>query len=190
MPTKLHLGFGVAGCRRTRCPAGARPGQRAASPLRRVAHRGLHGAAVGPAVLAGRDSFSPTGVSADGSVIVGASDSALGNGAFLWTAAGGLVSLGFLPGRDSSGATGVSADGSVVVGGNFSSEKGSATADVLRAPAVGGVVGRGAVLGGGSSCLATGVSADGSVVVGASDSALGNEAFRWTAAGGMRSLHD
>jgi probable HAF family extracellular repeat protein len=55
--------------------------------------------------------------SADGSVVVGYSNSNLvGTEAFRWTAGGGMVGLGLLPGGHQSVATGVSADGSVVVG--------------------------------------------------------------------------
>src|SRR5262245_47092881 len=70
----------------------------------------------------GLSSFA-TGVSADGSVVVGSSSSATSGPnpddreAFRWTAATGMVGLGFLPGGtfSDSGAFGVSADGSVVV---------------------------------------------------------------------------
>jgi probable HAF family extracellular repeat protein len=58
----------------------------------------------------------PTGVSADGSVVVGFSS----NKAFRWTAAGGMVDLGALPGDDVPYslyyANGVSHDGRIVVG--------------------------------------------------------------------------
>lgn len=57
------------------------------------------------------------GVSADGSVVVGASTYGGNIGqAFRWTSATGMVALGVLPGDWSSTATAVSADGSVVVG--------------------------------------------------------------------------
>jgi uncharacterized membrane protein len=65
--------------------------------------------------LPGDTSSSATGVSADGSVVVGSS----GNQAFRWTQSSGLAGLGFLPGGGSSSAAGVSADGSVVVGESF-----------------------------------------------------------------------
>ncbi|HEX6962932.1 MAG TPA: hypothetical protein VF175_13765 [Lacipirellula sp.] len=60
-------------------------------------------------------------VSADGSVIVGASTSTASGvsdlEAFRWTAGGGMVGLGDLPGgRFDSFATGISANGSIVVG--------------------------------------------------------------------------
>ena len=55
-------------------------------------------------------------MSANGSVVVGISDSASGFEAFRWTKAGGMVGLGFLPGDVESDAFGVSADGSVIVG--------------------------------------------------------------------------
>jgi probable HAF family extracellular repeat protein len=62
---------------------------------------------------------SASGVSADGSVVVGGSSSAPGQQAFRWTQSGGMVGLGRLPGNTSafySKANGVSDDGSVVVG--------------------------------------------------------------------------
>jgi probable HAF family extracellular repeat protein len=56
------------------------------------------------------------GVSEDGSVVVGISNSASGFEAFRWTQADGMVGLGFLAGGVESEAFGVSADGSVIVG--------------------------------------------------------------------------
>jgi probable HAF family extracellular repeat protein len=52
------------------------------------------------------------------------------------------------------------------------------------------MIGLGDLPGGGFSSSANGVSADGAVVVGYSVSALGIEAFRWTASGGMIGLGD
>jgi len=51
-------------------------------------------------------------------VVVGFSNDASGHGfkAFRWTAASGMVGLGFLPGGHESTASGVNADGTVVVG--------------------------------------------------------------------------
>jgi len=62
------------------------------------------------------------GVSADGSVVVGQSDSGLGgNEAFRWTDPNGMVGLGDLPGYIfSSFASSISSDGLVVVGAGFS----------------------------------------------------------------------
>ena len=58
-----------------------------------------------------------SGVSADGSVVVGYSRCASGYEAFRWTQAGGIVGLGDLAGGSfNSYAQDVSADGSVVVG--------------------------------------------------------------------------
>lgn len=55
-------------------------------------------------------------VSADGSVVVGASGSTDGVRAFRWTADTGMMSLGTLTGGASSHAFGVSADGRIIVG--------------------------------------------------------------------------
>jgi hypothetical protein len=57
-------------------------------------------------------------VSADGSVVVGDSDSTGGDVSYRWTASGGMVSLGIPSGGFSyMVSNGVSADGSVIVGG-------------------------------------------------------------------------
>jgi len=62
------------------------------------------------------------GISADGTVIVGSSSSALSfpdnsTEAFRWTATGGMIGLGDLPGGDfGSTATAASADGNMIVG--------------------------------------------------------------------------
>ncbi len=66
------------------------------------------------------------GVSADGAVVVGEGSRADGNdGAFRWTASGGMVDLGDLPGGNFySRARGVSADGAVVVGDSNSDDNG------------------------------------------------------------------
>src|SRR5262249_1209422 len=75
---------------------------------------------VGLGFLPGGNSSLSRGntVSADGSVVVGSSNSAAHPNdleATRWTPTG-VAGLGFLPGRTSTQATGVSADGSVVVG--------------------------------------------------------------------------
>jgi probable HAF family extracellular repeat protein len=73
---------------------------------------------VGLGYLAGGFLYSEAyGVSSDGSVVVGLSDTASAVEAFRWTSGGGMVGLGDLPGGwFYSEAHGVSPDGSVVVG--------------------------------------------------------------------------
>jgi probable HAF family extracellular repeat protein len=69
--------------------------------------------------LPGDTVFSqPEGVSPDGSVVIGESDSdaVVGYEAFRWTPNGGMVGLGILPGSTSSWAYDVSAGGSIIVG--------------------------------------------------------------------------
>ena len=123
------------------------------------------------------------GVSADGSVVVGYSDTTSGFEAFRWTSAG-MEGLGHLAGGGLySEAAGVSADGSVVVG-NSDTTSGF---EAFRWTSA-GMEGLGYLAGGGSDGEALGVSADGSVVVGYSDTASVDEAFRWTSAGGMQSV--
>lgn len=133
--------------------------------------------------LSGGNYSAAYALSADGSVVVGGSDSPAGYQAFSWTQAGGMVGLGILSGGSYSNALGVSGDGSVVVGSSDSSSGNQA----FRWTQAGGMLGLG-VLSGGVFSIAYGVSADGSVVVGQSDSLVGSEAFRWTQAGGMVGL--
>jgi probable HAF family extracellular repeat protein len=85
------------------------------------------GGMVGLCDLPGGDFFSgATGVSGDGSVVVGwdYSDSLSLSGyeAFRWTAGGGMVGLGHLFSGETGEPTGVSADGSVIVGYSLSSD--------------------------------------------------------------------
>ncbi len=141
-------------------------------------------------------SYRATGVSGDGTLIVGTAIDyrcilgCLDNSrAYRWTQAGGMVSLGVLNGGDYSYATGVSADGAVVVGNAADGAAGNAQR-AFRWTQAGGMVSLG-VLNGGNYAQATGVSADGAVVVGnAYDGAVDNvqRAFRWTQDGGMVSL--
>jgi probable HAF family extracellular repeat protein len=127
-------------------------------------------------------------VSADGRVVISASDYVDSNngytrGAYRWTASGGYESLGSLGGNRSF-AYGISADGSTIVG---ESRNQSGDSRAFRWTAAGGMVSLG-VLSGGAESYATAVASDGAVVVGTSDTANGDEAFRWTPAGGMVSL--
>lgn len=125
-----------------------------------------------------------TGVSADGSTIVGSGESASGWEAFVWTSDSGMMGLGDLAGGSfRSSASGVSADGSIVVGtstGTLGDEAFLWTADD-------GMIGLGG-LGGASGASA--ISADGSTVVGTAVSTSGIEAFVWTSGSGMVGLGD
>ena len=111
--------------------------------------------------------------------------------AFRWTRGGGMVGLGDLPGGIFwSVAAGVSADGSVVVGfGNMDDATGRCRGVPLDRAAA-GMVGLGDLPGGIFNSGTWDVSADGSVIVGYGNSALGDEAFLWTAGGGMQNLRE
>jgi probable HAF family extracellular repeat protein len=137
---------------------------------------------------------SATGVSADGSVVVGNGNPASGGGAFRWTAATGPVALNGLPGRTSAEA--VSGDGATVVGWFQAVPQGRIEAFHWNTAT--GALGLGDLVGDSFQSESFDVSADGSVVVGtaiASGAQPGQgsrhlEAFRWTAATGMVGLGD
>ena len=135
-------------------------------------------------------SSSATGVSADGSVVVGSNSNSNGySEAFRWTQVGGMVSLGYVAGGFSSYANAVSADGSVIVGSNISGSVALFSIQAFRWTQEDGMVGLGDLFGGGFFSHATSVSADGSIIVGksyGSDNIV--EAFRWTQTDGMLSL--
>jgi probable HAF family extracellular repeat protein len=133
----------------------------------------------------GRNGSRAHGVSADGAVIVGGSDSASNSEAIRWTTDGGMIGLGYLPGPGiHSWAFGVSADGSVIVGESFS----ASGVEAFRWTVDGGMVGLGDLAGGYFDSHANSASGDGSVVVGQGNSGLGPEAFHWSESGGMVSL--
>lgn len=136
---------------------------------------------VGLGSIPGSNSSFANAVSADGSTVVGYAYSN-GEQAFRWTQSEGMVGLGFLPGGGRTRAIAVSADGSVVVGVDIMASQ------AFRWTASGGMAGLG-VLPGKSNSSASAVSADGSVIVGVSGGG-GDDAFIWTADGGMQSLLD
>jgi probable HAF family extracellular repeat protein len=132
------------------------------------------------------------GVSADGKVAVGLSDSDLGLGAeaFRWTESTGMVGLGDLPGgEERSDAYAVSADGSVVVGAGSPGSPGS-NAEAFRWTELTGMVGLGFVPGTTRS-VAAATSGDraASVIAGSSEGATFGS-FRWTPGAGMVDLGD
>jgi len=126
------------------------------------------------------------GVSADGRVVVGQSNSPQGFRAFRWKSSTGIVGLGAFQnpnGSESSGARACSADGSVVVGSSLRPDSLNEDGSPFRWTAQTGLEFLGS-LGGSSGGVARGVSSDGSVVVGyGSNASFDPEAFRWTSAG-------
>ncbi len=131
-----------------------------------------------------------TGVSGDGSTVVGYALDGSGYEAFKWTAGGGFTSTG-VPARAptsvikliTNGPTpAVSWDGSTIAGGNMLTDQ------AFRWTEGGGEQPLGDLTAG-SLSTATGVSGDGSVVVGFDESDTGTrEAFRWTESTGMVGL--
>lgn len=122
---------------------------------------------------------SATGVSGDGSIIVGVGNTTdrfnqQWSRAYRWTAGDGMQSIGALTPSSNSAANGVNLHGSVIVG--------DSNGQAFRWTAS-GMAGLG-FLPGTTSSFASAVNADGGVVVGNS----GQLAFRWTPAGGMQPL--
>ena len=118
-----------------------------------------------------------TGVSADGSVVVGYAYYGSSNvyEAFRFTS-NTMTGLGFMSGGSSSVAFGVSADGSVIVG------QANTPNNTIAVEWVNGTLTSLGFLPGGNTSYAQGVSGDGSVVVGYSSHDFSGEdqAFRWT----------
>jgi len=137
-----------------------------------------------------------SGLSSDGSVVVGRTHGSTSSEAFRWTAETGMVVLDWIPGGWYHEVSGVSADGSAVIGYGRSVDKGNFEAS--RWTSDQGTIGLGSIHNAIISGEATAGSADGSVVVGhsiAPGAAPGQgsnhtEAFRWTSAGGMKGLGD
>lgn len=133
-------------------------------------------------------------ISADGRVVVGLSESDLGDQAFRWTTNGNLQGLGMLAGYTaSSAAHAVSADGSVVVGVS------SASADSFRAftwTAATGMQPLGELPDWVVRSAALGISADGQTVVGWAEGVDPNYdddktlCFVWTADAGFHLFGD
>ncbi len=140
--------------------------------------------------LPGGQSSLATGVSGDGSVVVGASDTGgWQHRAFRWTASGGMQSLGTI-GTRQSGAVAISVDGTTI-GGNTHDGVFN-TARPFRWTASGGIQDLG-LLQGGSYALASQMSADGSAITGLADIHIagGNREygiFRWSESDGMEFL--
>ena len=126
-----------------------------------------------------------TGVNADGTVVVGYSDTGEDGGshAYRWTG-GEAVDLGTLGGT-SSGAMSVSADGNTIVG---YSRLADGSTSAFKWTAEGGIVNLGNL--GVLYSVAFDVSGDGNTIVGRSAGARSpfTEAFIWTEAEGMRFL--
>jgi probable HAF family extracellular repeat protein len=128
------------------------------------------------------DHCRPQAVSANGMVVLGASDGV----ACKWVPDGpngAWVALGLTGINSASEAFSSSADADVIVGY-------SAALQAYRWTQQSGPLWLGDLDGGGYQSVAFGVSADGTVVVGRGISNLGDEAFRWDAQHGMVGLGD
>jgi probable HAF family extracellular repeat protein len=132
------------------------------------------------------------GVSADGSVIVGAggisTPTEWSMEGFRWTADGGMVGLGSLPGFELNFAHAISADGSVISGIASTARRARDQAFIWTKDS--GMVGLGFPPGKDKS-FDFSLSADGAIVVGVSSLStfpFSAEAFRWTTETGMVGL--
>ncbi len=137
-------------------------------------------------LIGGSFSSEAYGVSADGSVVVGRSESASGTEAFRWEN-GVMQGLGYLGGVDFfSDARGVSGDGSVVVGQSLLSSHYS----TFYWTEQGGMQSLGDTPTMSYRSVAHDASYNGAVIVGRKGAASGSEAFRWTESGGIQGLGD
>jgi len=140
--------------------------------------------------LPGGQQSTASGVSGDGSVVVGGSDiGGWQNRAFRWTAAGGMQSLGTI-GTRQSGAVAISAD-ATTIGGN-THESVFTTSRPFRWTASGGMQDLGLPQSG-TFAMASAMSADGSAITGFADFQVvgGNREygiFRWSESLGMEYL--
>lgn len=127
------------------------------------------------------------GISADGSTIIGESESAIGPEAFRWTPDTGIVALGVLTGTTGfSTALDVSDDGSVIVGQSSGS---LIFGDGFVWTAATGMQSIGAPAGALGS-WGNAVSGDGSFVAGYYyDASFQSQAFRWSSGGGFEAIH-
>ena len=120
-----------------------------------------------------------------GAALKGSDNNGVTFHAFSWTPAGGLQDLGLTTGTQSI-ATAISADGTVVVG---EATDAGGFWRAFRWTATTGIVDLGTL--GGPESAAYALNKDGSVIVGTSltsSTSDSNDAFIWTAAGGMQSL--
>jgi uncharacterized membrane protein len=132
--------------------------------------------------LPGGNSFSVAlDISEDSQTIVGYGGVPGGPRGFKWTAQTGMVELGALM----YSAYGVSSDGSAIAGVGFLDGQGA-----VRWTEEEGAVWLGHLPGlqGKRASFASDISDDGMVIVGGSGSNYDFQAFRWTAASGMRSI--
>jgi len=129
------------------------------------------------------------GISSDGLVIVGTSISSLGNEAFRWTEATGMIGLSDLSGGIfQSLARATSADGSIIVGYGTSSLS-TPNEEAMRWTETTSMIPLGDLPGDPFRGEAFSISADGSKIVGRSWIAGSDQrAFLWTETGGMVDL--
>jgi len=129
-------------------------------------------------------------ISADGSTVVGYSNSTTGDEAFRWTSTDGMQGLGNLassnPDWTMSSAFDVSSDGSVIVG--WSHKDNALRGEAFRWTEESGMVGLGVLPSTGFKSFAKGVSADGSVIAGGGSSGSGNSAWIWKQETGLVGL--
>lgn len=134
--------------------------------------------------LASGGYISPSGVSNNGVVVGGSTNSSGDTESFQWSVGGGTLAMGDLDGNFFySEAAGVSDDGSVIVGTGTS----WVSNEAFRWTQSTGMTGMGTLPGGGyQRSHANAVSGDGSVIAGYGFNSNDDfEAFRWTDSGGM-----
>lgn len=144
---------------------------------------------IGLGFLPGGLSSEASGISADGTVVVGSATDATGNPfAFRWTRGGGMQNLGTLPGQAYSNARAVSGNGEVVTGFSPITANGGTVYHAIRWTKTTGIVDLGALtsIGGSDGFCA---SACGTAIAGYCTTLEGSPGVMlWTSTGGMVSL--
>jgi uncharacterized membrane protein len=138
---------------------------------------------------------NPTGISADGSAVIGNAQfpqdgtRAAYTRAFVWTYARGMTLLEPLTGATSSAAAVLSADGRVIAGTSLQTTpiatRWVADSDRVFAPAATSL----GVPANDTQSSVSLISQDGSVILGVSSDAVTQRAYRWTQAAGARALN-
>ncbi len=140
-------------------------------------------------LLPGMPATCPAYGLSDAGVVAGSMTTQGLSRAYRWTGSGPLQDLGVLPNRSRSYATGISGDGTIVVGRAESGPNNYEYGEAFRWTAASGMKSMGKLTPQSFLSDARAISRDGSTIVGFNkNEVLWFQAFVWTEAGGMKAL--